>query len=869
MAGAAVVDSTWHVGASAGQYSSTAATDLADEWDPSVQHVKNASSYGVASRLTTRALVLQNPGGYPVALVKNDNYLAQDMLTRRAAQILAERGSKVTYEHLLLSATHDHNSPYYSTPAAGVWLFQDVMDLRMFEYQARAIATAVQTAEQRLRPAKLGAVTVPLPVYHGNIAGSGIGEDGAPVGYPLAENDHGVSVVRVDGTDGRPIGSYVNYSEHGESLDGYDLISGDWIAPFERYVDRATHAPVVFSQGGVGSAEGPYEHAYPKGKVPLTSDGVPAIWAHVGYAQAERGAHLFAATVIAAWKRVPMKADAKVAMLTHWLPGPVSHPYPSVSNCRTRQSVDGDPGVPVAGLPDCERASDAFGQSLPADGLYDALKGAGLPVPSNYDATSFGSVEENARIKLQAVRLGGVLLASCACEAQGDLIKALETRADKVQGNRWNGFDLGNQAHVDGAWPGKHVRACFPVKNGVSCPDPRDRAGLTRVVVPASAYALMHAEINNPSDGWDDPSYAAQAESEPTDPKQVKGNFTKRELSTACGYETPIGLGHTGDYNGYTVSYREYMSRDAYRKALTSYGPHTADYMVSRLLDLAGNLMCGAPLRTEPLDALVMADEARQASEAIALGRLSSYYLDTWAASLPASAGPVAAVQQPKSLQRFGAATFRWVGGDNFTDNPVVTVQRNVGGKWVSYADQTGEVQIVLDKPVDVVTGAVDNRTGKQKWTWTASFEAYDAFPRSTIAGGQVPSGSYRFAVVGKANAKPYSLVSQPFSVGRFTGLTGKVSHAGNRVTFAPAAYPRTYRSPIAFVKDDHGSLLCRTCTFRPWASKVVLASVTWTTSTGRHLKGASVVLRPGETAWIAPGGLVDSYGETNGSRIS
>ena len=45
-----------------------------------------------------------------------------------------------------------------------------------------------------------------------------------------------------------------------------------------------------------------------------------------------------------------------------------------------------------------------------------------------------------------------------------------------------------------------------------------------------------------------------------------------------CGYALPVGLGHTGDYNGYTVSYREYMARDSYRKALTSYGAHTADY---------------------------------------------------------------------------------------------------------------------------------------------------------------------------------------------------------------------------------------------------------------------------------------------------
>ena len=880
LAGAAVVDATWHVGASAGQYASTQNPSIADEWDPSLQHVKNAASYGVASRLSVRAIVLQNPGSYPVALVKDDNYLSQDMLIRRAAQILADRGSKVTYDHLLVSATHDHNSPYYSTPAAGVWLFQDAMDLRMLEYQARAIATAVQKAEKAMRPARLGATVVPFATFQGNIAGSGIGEDGAPVGYPQQENDHGLTVIRIDGTDGRPIATYANYAEHGESLDGYDLISADWLAPFERYVDRGTGAPVVFSQGSVGSAEGPYEHAYPKGKAPLTKDGVPAIWAHLGYAQAERGAHLLAEAAINGWRSVRMSSDVKVAMLTHWIPGPVSHPYPSVSNCRTGPSVDGDPGAPVLGLPDCERASDAFGQSLPAAGLYDTLKKAGVPVPANYDATSFGSVEENARIKLQAVRLGEVLLGSCACEAQSDLIKALETRTDKVQGNRWNGYDEGVQADVDAAWPGRHVRACFAVKGGFSCPHPSDYTGQARVVVPAEAYARMRAEINNPSDGWDDPSYAVQAESEPTDPKQIKGNFTKRELPASCGYDVPVGLGHTGDYNGYTVSYREYMSRDAYRKALTSYGPHTADYMVSRLIAMAANLKCGTPVPDEPQQALATADEQRQAAEAVALGKLSSYYLDSWEAQLPDNAGPAAPLAQPKSLARFGAATFRWVGGDNFTDDPTVVVQRRTAHGWAFYADQSGEVQTVLDQPPSAVTEAVQNRSGQQRWTWTASFEAYDAFPRTTLPGGQVPDGTYRFVVRGSIRTKgataPYTLTSAPFSVTPWRGLSGTVVRSGSTVTFVPTgSYPRTYASPIRFVHDDNGgtpkgdSVICKTCTFRPWATRITVAKVVWTTSTGRHLVGTSVTLRPGETAWIAPGGATDTYGETNGARIS
>src|SRR3954453_55732 len=74
-AGAAVVDATWHVGASAGQYASNVgASDIRGEWDPQVASVAKRSSYGVASRLSVSAIVLQDgKGDPPVALVRDDN----------------------------------------------------------------------------------------------------------------------------------------------------------------------------------------------------------------------------------------------------------------------------------------------------------------------------------------------------------------------------------------------------------------------------------------------------------------------------------------------------------------------------------------------------------------------------------------------------------------------------------------------------------------------------------------------------------------------------------------------------------------------------------------------------------------------------
>jgi hypothetical protein len=960
-AGVGVVDATWHVGSGAGQYASDNTPDPSDptqaEWDPNLQHVKQKSSYGVASRLSIRAIVMQDAhNDPPVALVKIDNYLAQDMLQRRIAQILATEGSPVTYDNLLVSATHDHNSPYYSTPAAGVWLFQDVADLRMFEYQARQAAAAIEQATKNMKPARVGATTIQTDVFQGNIAGSDRNEDGSPTGYPEWDNDHGAVVMRFDDmtvpNKPRPLATWVNYAEHGESLDGYDLISADWLAPFQRYVDRATGVPVVFSQGSVGSAEGPYDYTNPNAGNPAAPKGLPRqsednggdpnnhdtvndVWGHTGYAQAERGTHLLAEKVIDAWKAIGRNdngndtnpngndvhvqsrydSDPIVKMDTHWIAGPISHPYPSVGNCRTGPSGQGDAGVPGAGLPDCERlGSDAGVTPLPFTvPVVDALKAAGVPVPDNYDISSFGSVEENLRIKLQAVRIGDILLASCSCEAQADLVRDIESRTDNSPGNIWSGFDYANQADVDQGWPtdivGHQVQACFQEagKDVYNCPDPRDRWGNARETMTKAVFDHMEAEINNDANGWNDPSYAANANSEPTDISAIKGNYTHTELgagsySTCGGYALSVGLGHTGDYDGYNVSYREYMARDAYRKALTSYGAHTGDYMATELVSMAANLLCGTDIAAQTTDPIATADEQRQSAEATALGQISSAYYDAWTAQIPDSAGPAAGVTQPAAqVQRFDDASFSWVGGDDWTDNPTVTVQRqNADGSWSTYADQSGEIITTLQTPADVASNDATYYAGTDAWTWTATFEAFDSYPRADVPGGQVPNGTYRFHVDGFIHqggvATPYTVDSSQFDVVPWTGITASDLQIGaGSVSFKvdPITYPATpahkggltnWYAPNPPDGANHHHILCATCTFRPWATTghvaatatvLVIApdgtSTPYTAKCDRDTGAcvASVTVVPGSTVTVPAGGIRDEYGEVNGEGLS
>ncbi|MGH2792956.1 MAG: neutral/alkaline non-lysosomal ceramidase N-terminal domain-containing protein [Actinomycetota bacterium] len=869
-------DSSWHVGTGSGQYT---AKDpnlghvlTGDEVDPHNHSWTQRHSYGLQSRLSFRTVVVEGSNGERVAFVKSDHYLASDALTRRAAQILDAAGtSGVAYDQIMLMATHNHSSPFYYSPSAGVWLFQDVFDVRAFEYEARRMAESIERAAADLRPARMGATVIEHKIYKGNIAGATIGDDGAPAGYPDSHADFGMTVIRFDEVpSGAPIALLVNHGQHPESLDDYDLITADYLAPTQRMIERDIGAKIVWSQGDVGSAEGPYF----RDNYETLPDGVIRAWAHVGHAQTERGARYLADAIIEAYTAigageavVPFTTDFPVMAGNAWVPGPVSHPHPSVSNCRTERTIEGTPGVPIAGLPDCERGTP--GQLYEQTELWQQLKATGLPLPEHYDAPSFGSVQEHTALHIQAFRVGEVVLASCACEAQMDLILNFESRANDVEGDIFDGYEYPCVQNPDKTW------TC---QTGAKLQTP--------LVISDEQHARMVAQVRNDAAGWEDPANALAANAEPSDPAQIKGNFTKEELPANLGYKLPVGVGHAGDYNGYVVSYREYHSRDHYRKALTAYGAHTADYMTTRMARLAGSLKGGPALEPEPLDAVAQADLVREELFMAALGVVSSNAYDAWLASHPDDVGPAEAVAQPANITHFDGAEFTWRGGANAVDNPVVRVERQVDGAWKPFADQTGEVQTKVQFPSGL-RGLVDTYTGGQEWLWTANFEAFIAFPARLQPGGMTPLGTYRFVVdgvirQGGAN-EPYHLESNPFTVSPWTGVAATATKVagGNVSVAAEATYPRSYHSSFAYIADDGNAVLCKTCSFRPWASKAAIQAVVVrvlrstgvsidvpaTLVDGRWI--AATELDEGDVAMIMPGGIVDAFGGTNGSLIS
>jgi hypothetical protein len=913
-------DATWHVGAGAGQYANKEGRDQGElvtggKVDPHGHSTLLDDSYGVQSRLSFRAIVVDD-GEDQTAFVKSDNYLAMDALLRRVGQILLLAGSDIGTDEIFHMASHNHFSPMYSTPSWGVWLFQDVFDIRAFEYQARQMAAAIREAELSKVDAKMGATTVQHDLFKGMVARRDIAEDGTPVGYPLDFGDFGLSVVRFDTLDDQPIATMINWGMHPEGLESDNLITAEFLAPLERFVERATGGGVVFGQGDVGSAEsGP---AKPE-KFP---DGIFRQWDNAGHAQVERGAWLLAQDVIKAWNLigsgnaiVPFTSSFDVEAGNAWVPGPYSHPYPSVSNCRTENSVKGDTGIPVTGLPDCDRGDgDVPVPEHPlgseAGMIWDLFQAEGVPVPAHYDAPGFTGVEENLRIHLQAFQLGEVIFLSCACEAQVDLILNLESRVDEEQENQWYGYDWTErldctQADTDGDGE-PNADADWTCERKADDPAAPTATFAQPLHFSDAAYDRMHAQIYNDAgddgDGrgaWDDPQNAAAAGTDPDDVSKIWGNFTHDELPAEFGYKLPIGVGHAGDYNGYTVSYREYMAYDHYRKALTSYGPHTADYMNSRLMELAGE-MNGMPDELDPVEeadeARALADEARQVAWTTALGVASAASYEAWINALPNDSGVPVALDQPDDIKRFNGASFTWRGGSNAVDNPTVVVERKVGDEWVKFADQSGEIQTRLELP-EGYEAIPNTYSGQQEWIWTANFEAFNAFPAEI---GSTPAGTYRFVVSGQSRqgtpsaTVDYSFPSDPFQVDPWSGVEVQDFQidSGGRPSFrAVSDYPDTYSSVFPeYVKQhirkeaDRGEIRqneirswCDTCSFRPWATEGVVESaiVTIERGTGATLRvpaelgsdgrwSLQTPLVPGDRAYVAPGDVVDNYGETN-----
>jgi hypothetical protein len=985
MAGVGVQDASWHVGASAGQYASQDCPDQCTAIgehgaDPTTHSTTKTSSYGIQSRLEVRAIAVQGAGGQRFALVKNDLYIPQDLLYRRVGQILESRYPEtgISAENLTMVATHDHSSPYYSSPSWGVWTFQDVFDVRFYEYYAEQMARAVADAAHHMVPVRVGAAVTQFDKPQRHSFGTATADDGTPAGYPQEDTDHDLTVVRFDDIssprDPEPLAVLVNYGLHGEGLEGNDLISADWVAPMQRIVDRGSGAVTIFAQNAVGTTEPerggtghPYDGVDPANGQRFLAQRLE--FSHKDYQQADYAGHLLGSAVLSTWRGigagkpadpnryVPFMSGANVPVEfeDRWYPGPLSHPYPGVSSCRTDSGLGGDPRVPLAGLPDCESPFDftGFPQPVFTGVSTDDFERAGIPVPENYSAPSYTGLEEDVDVHLQAFRIGDMLFTVCSCEQWADQSKNIKTRTDTLSDNEYYGFDW-TDLHGDHAYTLDPYDDAHCTRNGdgtygdyTSSESPYGTGTWTCPYQGGAKIAdrdiqHMRAQVLNPANGWNDQSNLAWAESERLGTNtagqdtftQIKGNYThddacgpdlqrhcapdERSPSARLGYALTVTISMANDYNGYIASYREYQRGDHYRKALTGWGPHSSDYMASRLVQIGRDFKDPShqviPLPTDQgeersnaaLQAKVQSDLAKSDQQAQTLGTMGTAVSEGYASALRddgGQAGP--AIQPPKSIQRFDAALFTWVGGDNYTDNPQVRVQHRVNGAWTDFADQSGEVPTFVRFPVDQQDGSpadvADYAFGQYTWHWTADFEAFASAFDTGMGSLATPAGAYRFVVDGQrregGTAVPYRVVSDPFRVEPWKGISvndlrlgpdrslsfqvgprhqvsgSNMNNGDDQVSgvgIGPIDYPDTYsdltdprvprfiddarqfvRDPAAPGDPTRFQWYCLRCSFRPWldAGNASSAAVTFVAPDGGTQRVTAVRQGPGPGA--------------------
>jgi hypothetical protein len=560
-----------------------------------------------------------------------------------------------------------------------------------------------------------------------------------------------------------------------------------------------------------------------------------------------------------------------VAIDDRWFPGTVTRPYPSVSSCRTDPAFQGDPRLPVVGLPDCEDAPT--GNSLsPVTTLggaspgisTDTLESLGIPIPENYSAPSNTGLEDTYGVHMQALRLGPILVTVCSCEQWVEQSYNIKTRIDTIPGNEYLGYDATSpradpsfkcRRNGDGTYRDDGSGTGTWTCSLADLPDaPVDHKYADRPI------EHMRAQVLGDATGWDDPACkqlgcGAQAESEPTDLRRVFGNYTHDDTTvrggraqtgaeaSKYGYKLVVTVAMANDYNGYIASYREFMNRDHYRKALTGWGPHSSDYYATRLTQMGRSLkgdsaarqtidgqtkLAKAPPKWAPLVAKEVADQAHEEAKVKAIGDVAARGVKAYASTIPNDGGTDRPLAQPYTVHLFDATAFTWAGGNNYTDNPEVVVQRRVGGRWVEFADQSGEVPVILTYPVKpkgdydpaaVASGTAGYRLGGQTWKWTAEFETFvSRFPLVDPQGRSyraTPFGDYRFVARGmwhKNGAdRPYTRISKPFEVKPWKGvkLTSLRTDAAGHVLFAAGPTHRVKEKTVRntarppFTHDD------------------------------------------------------------------
>jgi len=218
------------------------------------------------------------------------------------------------------------------------------------------MAKAITAAATHMKAARMGATSVPFSAFKGNIVGRTWPTTARPPAIPATSattRSRSSASDDVSGSTPKPLATWMNWGQHPSPS---TATTSSRPTTSARSNGSSSRPPARRWCSRRPTSAAPKARTSAATRVPAGRDGAGV--GHVGYAQMERGARLLADAVIDGWRQigaghgsVPFTKDFPVRAYTRWTPGPVSHPYPSISNCRTPTTFDGNPGAPYAGAP--------------------------------------------------------------------------------------------------------------------------------------------------------------------------------------------------------------------------------------------------------------------------------------------------------------------------------------------------------------------------------------------------------------------------------------------------------------------------------------------------------------------------------------
>jgi hypothetical protein len=214
---------------------------------------------GVHDPIYARAVVVDN-GTTTAAIISTDLVEFGDTTALRER---IQRELSIPVDHIILSASHDHNAPRGGpiTPGSSSAEGRPYSPPSYIQFVDDSIVEAVKKAKVAEQPARVGvgAGRADVNVYRNGYNGKGWG--GAD---PDGPSDKTVWVVKVETLTGEPIALLMNYAVH-STVGGPQntMVTGDLAGAAERFVERhyKDKAVALWTMGPAGDQNPKYDPA--------------------------------------------------------------------------------------------------------------------------------------------------------------------------------------------------------------------------------------------------------------------------------------------------------------------------------------------------------------------------------------------------------------------------------------------------------------------------------------------------------------------------------------------------------------------------------------------------------------------------------